>query len=669
MRDFKSFATAIAERFKHMSKGELYVVDASGDQVWDAYLKAFPSGENPIFRVRTEHDGSYDRNVIRRIGNVVSISDSGELSSVWDAKGLKYPYDVVAAYLSEFVRVHPVVSVLRSKERTLGYVSTTEYLKGDDGKPDGRTINWNHFHADIAATHHCKNPEEVIGEMRTTVEVFKRGLEEITPSSLETIQDLISEGNLYRGDEFKKPVADFAKLQREYRRLNSDQARSIMLWKHASHFNARFRNTVIGSLAVDLSEGILDVDAAVRSFESKVAPTSYKRPKAIITKAMADQAMKTIQELGLEPALYRRHAVLEDVSVNDVLWAGNSARGRMKDGIAGILDLAVSAVVKEDPVAQDISIEDFISDVLPKTHSMEALFRGSLQKNLVSITAPVHGDASPLFKWDSGFAWSYAGDVTDSIKERVKRAGGNIQADLRISLGWFNYDDLDIHAVTPYGHICFHNKMNILDVDMNAGGPKSRTAVENLAFNKPRDGSYRIHVNQFNRRETIDVGFVVEMEFDGRIEQLSYDSPVTGNVDVISFDVVGGKVTDIRVPKNIKRRGASIDVWGLKTETYVPVSTVMLSPNFWSGRETGNKHFFFMLEGCLNDQPVRGIYNEFLRPELEKHRKVFEVLGNRTKCEPSDRQLSGLGFSSTQRENLVVRAVGDKMNRLYNIQF
>src|SRR5690606_21407108 len=102
---------------------------------------------------------------------------------------------------------------------------------------------------------------------------------------------------------------------------------------------------------------------------------------------------------------------------------------------------------------------------------------------------------------------------------------------------------------------------------------------------------------------------------------------------------------------------------------FVKVNTLLLSPNYWDDQAAGNKHLFFILEGCANDEPARGIYNEFLRPELEKHRKVFEVLGNRTKCQPDGEQLSGLGFSFTQRNTATVRVKGDRLNATFNIKF
>lgn len=61
-------------------------------------------------------------------------------------------------------------------------------------------------------------------------------------------------------------------------------------------------------------------------------------------------------------------------------------------------------------------------------------------------------------------------------------------------------------------------------------------------------------------------------------------------------------------------------------------------------------------DGCKNPDPVRGFFNEYLRADLEKeHRRVFEALGSRAKAEYSDDQLSGLGFSSTSHNDVVVK--------------
>ena len=48
--------------------------------------------------------------------------------------------------------------------------------------------------------------------------------------------------------------------------------------------------------------------------------------------------------------------------------------------------------------------------------------------NLVSLIAPVDPTSGRLLKWDNNFSWTYNGDMADSIKERVKAAGGAVEA-------------------------------------------------------------------------------------------------------------------------------------------------------------------------------------------------------------------------------------------------
>ena len=76
----------------------------------------------------------------------------------------------------------------------------------------------------------------------------------------------------------------------------------------------------------------------------------------------------------------------------------------------------------------------------------------------------------------------------------------------------------------------------------------------------------------------------------------------------------------------------------------------------------------FMLEGCKADTPVRGFYNEFLRSDLDQHRKVLEIVGSKVRTESTNSQLSGVGFSDTQRNRLTCRISGN-FTRVINIVF
>jgi hypothetical protein len=152
---------------------------------------------------------------------------------------------------------------------------------------------------------------------------------------------------------------------------------------------------------------------------------------------------------------------------------------------------------------------------------------------------------------------------------------------------------------------------------------------------------------------------------------MSWDKPVADNINVAvgRFTVAGGVITDVKYGDGLVGGGVPQTKWGVTTEKLIEVSTLMLSPNCWGDHDVGNKHWFFILKGCAADEPVRGVYNEFLHPRLEKHRKVFEVLGNKTKCQPTADQLSGLGFSSTRDDTIDVVVTSANSTRNYTITF
>lgn len=662
MATFETFSQQLRMRFEHLSQYELFTVGISGDEVWDAYLASFPEGTNPIFRERTEHDCSCCRNFIRNLGNVVAIVD-GSVQSIWDIPEAAVPYNVVSQVLKKLVQTVSIVSLYRTKETKYGAAFNFEAVT------DGAPIKWNHFHGTVAKKHISASPEAVIGDFNTTAAVFKRGLTELRADAFETVLGLIHAKALYRGEEFLSAVQGFAALQTEYLLLPTTAAQDLFVWQHATNPATRFRNTAMGTLIIDLSEG-MELETAVGKFERMVAPTNYKRPTALITPRMIEDALKTVDELGLRDALERRFATLSDISVNNVIWADNSAKAVMKDGLAGLLmEAAAPTAVPDLKKAESISIDDFMARVVPGAPSLQVLVRNAHQGNFMSLTAPVNADSGRLFKWGNDFAWSYNGNLTDSIKEKVKRAGGNTEAKLRISLAWFNNDDLDIHVYEPHGnHIYFANKSGKQDIDMNAGyNMNAVDPVENVSFAMPYDGVYRIGVHQYNRRNTANPGFVIELESNGVVQQFSYAKPVADQAMVVcgEIEIRWGALTAVRFNSDLVGGSASQKVWGIDTEQFQKVETLMYSPNHWDGEATGNKHWFFILEGCRNDQPARGIYNEYLASPLDKHRKVFEVLGAKTLCTPTANQLSGLGFSSTKGDVLTVKAG----HKLYNVQF
>lgn len=657
MSNFAPFAQAVHARLTDLSKHELFTT-VTGDALWETYLASFPEGTDPIYKTHTEHTCNCCRQFIRGMGNVVAIID-GKLASVWDIKGLETPYKEVAAAMHQLVVSHPITDLYRPTEPAYGAESTKKLLE------DGSVHRFNHFYGKVAKRHQSPTPDKAKGDFRTTVQVFQRGLEELSSAAVNQVLALIEDNLLYRGAEHKQSVLAFSSMKEKYLTL-SEAERNTFLWQFATSPAARFRNTVIGTLVQDLSEGV-DIARAVASFESKVAPTNYKRTTALITQPMIKAAMATIKSLDLEHAVERRFASIKDITINNVLWADASAQAQMKGLEALLLDSTVQNI---DDKAQAVSIEDFMGNILPKATGLEVYLKSTNLPHLVSITAPQHKETGNLFKWDNNFAWSYNGNITDSITEKVKNAGGNVNAKVRVSLAWYNYDDLDLWVDTPAReHIYYANKRGVLDVDMNAGGGTTREPVENLSWKSLQDGKYTVGVNQYRQRETTDVGFAIQLAYSGGVFNWSFPGVQKGNTPVLQFTVKDGELVSYTAMPQMVPGFNSQNAWGLQTEKFVRVQTVMHSPNYWDDNAVGNKHWFFILEGCRNPDPTRGFYNEFLSSKLEEHRKVFEVLGAKMMCQPTDDQLSGVGFSSTKKDSITVAVTSNGKRRQYNIHF
>lgn len=665
--DFMKFKGAVAAQFGQMKGFPLFRTTAPKDLLWDTYLESFPEGTNPIYRERREYDCNCCKQFVRAVGNVVAIVD-GHVVSIWDITIDEPAYDTVAKAMAAVVKQYPIDNVFRHTERTAGTEKNFEALT-----EPGAVRAWNHFFVNIPEAYVVKktNIGTILGEYRSTFDVMRRGLLEITDEAISTVQELIEQNSLYRGTEHKPAIDAFARLKAAFKKNPTDE----FIWASLNN-SARIRNTAIGTLLVELSEG-RELDAAVASFETKVAPANYKRPTALVTKAMIDSAKKTIEELGLTSALERRYATIDDITINNVLFADRSVKAQLGGDVFDGLATKSEKPANFDKV-EEVTIEQFLAHILPKADTVEVMMDNAHIGNLVSLISPVDPTARGLFKWPNNFSWSYNGEFADSIKERVKAAGGNVTGELCCRLAWDYTDDLDFHMFEPAGgtriYFGYRRQLSInggmLDVDANGADGIRANPVENIFYeqiSKMRPGAYVLKVNNYSRRSP-GVGFEVEIDIKGEVHRFAYDQVLASGktVEVATLRVAKGGVVTVEaaLPSTTSQK----EVWGIKTNSFQKVSAVMLSPNFWDDRMIGNKHFFFMLDGCLNDGKARGFFNEFLVDELTQHRKVIEMVGSKMKTDHSERQLSGLGFSSTQRNSLLCRVKGS-FSRVIKIIF
>jgi len=587
MNTFSEFNQKLSSNLSRILEAEdnLFIVDVDGDKLWETYLEGFLPQHNQIFRERREHDCSCCRSFLRQFGAVVAIVGN-EITSIWNFETGSPKYQPAVDALNALVISRPIVDVYVTKETIHGTHHSNELLE------DGNVRQWDHFHVKLPSkcvTRSGKSEESIMAEYRESKNVLKRALDEIRSDAVDTVLELISEASLYRGDEWAHSVGELRKMQAEYLAVPFD-LRSNYCWTKSMQIGpalSRIRNHSIGVLLQDISEG-KDVLDAVKRYEFIVAPSNYKRPKEIFTESMVKKAQEQIQELGLTESLPRRFAKLTDVKVNNVLFADRDAVKVMElGGVFAQLISEASQKPKNFDRAPVISITEFLSNVLPTASNIAVLLENKHASRLVSLIAPVNADAPSMFKWDNGFSWAYAGNLTDSaMKNRVASKGGKIDAPLRFSIQWndeniHNQSDYDAHCQEPNRNLIYYGAMHgvtgSLDVDI-IHPIRNEAAVENIAITQPANGTYFFLVHDYAARNG-NSGFRAEIEFDGQIHEYSYPQRLQQGEKVRVADVKY-KDGEFVLHNHLESSTSTRQVWGLSTQQFHRVSLITYSPNY-----------------------------------------------------------------------------------------
>ncbi len=679
--EFKELKWLLQENFNRMSEeaSHLFEVEVDKDEIWNLYLDSFPEGTNEIYRERREFDCSCCRQFIRNIGNAVIVKDN-KIKTIWDFETGSEVFQPVMDALSNYVRSQAVSNVYISKLKKIGTNKNFEQLE------NGNVTEWHHFYLELPdrLVHKSHRSEgDLKGSYRDIRNVFKSSLDEITEESLLTVLELISQGSLYKGEEWKGALNEFFRYKKEYDKLPETE-KDNYAWEQSVKVGGsigKIKNHSIGTLLVNISEN-MDLNLAVKKYEAIVAPENYKRTKAIHTEKMREDARKTVQELGYTNSLGRRYAMPDDITVNNILFSNRDSAKRILGDVFEEMSREASINPKSFSKVEEISVDNFINNVLPMAEELEVFLESKHISNMVSLIAPENKDSKTMFKWNNAFSWAYSGNITDSsMKDRVKSAGGNVEGVLRFSIQWndgrmHDKNDLDAHCLEPRGNLIYYSNPNNrrttgqLDIDIRnplVGKP----AVENITWidkNRMEEGTYKFLVHNFAHRGGRD-GFKAEIEFEGQIYSFEHNKELRQDEKVsvaeVTFDRIRGFTIEEKLPSNISSR----EVWNLKTNQFVPLSVAMLSPNYWDEQHgIGHKHYFFMLKDCINPERPNGFYNEFLKEDLMKHKQVFEALGSKMAVKDVDDQLSGLGFSSTRRNDLLVKVKG-KSERVVKIKF
>lgn len=138
--------------------------------------------------------------------------------------------------------------------------------------------------------------------------------------------------------------------------------------------------------------------------------------------------------------------------------------------------------------------------------------------------------------------------INSNIDDTIESAGGATVGDFRVTLLWYNTDDLDLHLQEPSGNVIYYSRKTsslggFLDLDANAGSPLITNPIENIVYplkSKLTPGNYTIKVDQYSKRESTKVGFILRVVLDGKESIYDYRLDFTGRtVDMLIINFNG----------------------------------------------------------------------------------------------------------------------------------
>lgn len=635
-------------------------------------------GVNRKFLKGVEYDCDCCNNTLGEIADILSLDKDDKLITMWDG------YESLSCeYFKEvskriYTYLHGKVLELNSKQLNQDLLKEFSLLNLDESEI-GRDYNWSidkeqkFYHLHLKDTSKFKNTLSSDKKLLHIV-VFDT-FNKLNIDSLNMVIEL-SDSELYRGKEFLPLLESFKEKYIKYLSLTTNFEKIIFLLNFVKNNPnlVSFKNTSIGSLVMDLSEG-LDFDKSVKSYTKKVDPENYQRRENLaISPVILNKFKKLLEEKGY--SLNSRHVQNINELPSKFLWKNNSVYEAIQYNKDDVLTSLVSSSKKSFKGLPEVNISEFIDNVLPTCNNLEAYLDSS--DNLFTMLT---SDSPSIFKWDNSFRIIYNNGLADAIHKKATEKGAYLDATICVTLSWHNIDDLDLNCVEPNGNvISFRNKMSWytggkLDIDMNAGSYNlSDNPVENIFHNditKLKPGIYTYNVDQFRKNADKNFGFDIRVKVNDEIYVTSSNiSPKSNNeIKVVEIEVDKNKNISLNyLYNNEKLTSSSVKngtMWNCKTNQFHKVDMLIKSPNSWDSEKViGNLHYMFIINNMKNPDSVRPFLNEQLNYDFKEFARIIEKYGNENQVPYSENQVCGMGYSETSKKSLIVRINNSKLLKI-----
>ena len=691
---------------KMCQTGKLFRSKVSGSEVWTTYLTSFE--DDPIFRdpESSTHNCNHCKNFVRRYGNIVAIVD-GQIKSIWsditDAGDYQPSVNACATLLESagieniFVETYEMLNSLpyescskKANSFQLGVAENGKIYTQEEADKFGRVVaqkryEFHHLYLNIPKafiSFGSDSEGKILGEAKSRFEVFNRFMREISTDTVILMKDLVAQNSLLDSVQHSQTLRAYIEFKKEYEKASTPE---LFSWVKSVELQglAKFGSSLQGEFLKELSEG-KELNEACRAYNQRIDPVNYMKAKAPITEAQRKLAEKFVIENGYLSAFTRRLANMEDIKASEILHINRGDKAATATIFSSVPTNKSRHKRSEFDKVETVSIDKFMSEILPTCSTVELFLEGRMDGNLVNLTTISDSESKQIFKWNNPFSYTFNGNLAgkSQIRDAVKGRGGKVDAQVRVSIHFpKTSDDYDLHCHEPNGnHIFYRNKRimhpssGMLDLDAQGtdGNFPPEKRVENLTYSdisRMPDDDYKLSVNNYSRRG-LHTDFNVETEINGDITTWEFTGITKSNT--ASIGILRKKGNEVvYIPSNCKEiesKATSKTMWNLESNNFHKVNMMCLTPNHWGTDSVGNKHYLFMLQGCKNPNPVRGFHNEHLISDLMSNRKVLDVLGDSALIPPTDNQIAGVGFNATVRDEVILRLTGS-FKRVIKVQF
>jgi hypothetical protein len=382
-----------------LTTSHLFKTDIDPDLLWDMYIQSIESiaGADVARRLNCHVCKSF----IRKFGPIVKIEEDGELTPIlwsWTSND-DGPLSTTFKLINNHMKNAKITSLWTSDLAEIGMSSNVSKTTG---------VTWTHLSATLPPHLYVHgvtlySADQLMAKSRqrfSTLMNNETGIHRIKLSTFETAVKLFESHSLNRSDQFVDVARFHANSKKAIvgsRRVGNQIWRELMSrpegWENVN-------STAIGKL-YSWIESSWTLESIKHTWNTMVSGDNYQRPTELPSEGTIAQAEEVIAKLGLESALERRYARLEEIRC---LWKpkeGVVAARETKGGIFSSLKAKNSnhntpVVYNVDP--KHITWERFAEKIMIDADKIE--FLTVPMGNYAGMTTAEHADSRPILKWD-----------------------------------------------------------------------------------------------------------------------------------------------------------------------------------------------------------------------------------------------------------------------------